>query len=187
MKNLLHSNLIMKRRSRIDIRKIIIYVLLVVLMTVIASLTIGKDIYQYNEYGVLSFAIVNFAGYLFFFLLMPMEVAFILYLRSGYDPWMLNLVAVTSAMSAQTVDYIIGYFFSTGIIDNLIGHRRYQKAEAEIRKYGNLALFLSNLLPLSSPVISLAAGMLKYRVKEAFLFSLCGMILRYLLLTLIFA
>ncbi|MGE5395582.1 MAG: VTT domain-containing protein [Candidatus Saccharibacteria bacterium] len=176
----------MKRRSRIDIRKIIIYVLLVTLMTVIASLTIGKDIYQHNEHGVLSFAIVNFSGYLFFFLLMPMEVAFILYLRTGYDPLMLNLVAITSAMSAQIIDYIIGYFFSTGNIDRLIGHRRYQKAEAEIRRYGNLALFLSNLLPLSSPVISLAAGMLKYRVKDAFIFSLCGMILRYLLLTLIF-
>lgn len=180
------QHLIMKRRSRIDIKKITIYVLLVILMTVIASLTIGKDIYRYNEYGLLSFAIVNFSGYLFFFLLMPMEVAFILYLRSGYDPLMLNLVAVTSAMSAQAVDYIIGYFFSTGIIDRLIGRRRYQKAEAEIRRYGNLALFLSNLLPLSSPVISLAAGMLKYRMKEAFIFSLCGMILRYLLLSLIF-
>ena len=176
----------MKRRSRVDVRKIIIYVLLVTLMTVIASLTIGKDIYRYNEYGVFSFAIVNFAGYLFFFLLMPMELAFILYLRSGYDPLMLNLVAIISAMSAQVVDYSIGYFFSTGIIDRLIGRRRYQKAEAEISKYGNLALFLSNLLPLSSPVITLAAGMLKYRIKDAFIFSLCGMILRYLLLTLIF-
>lgn len=176
----------MKRRPRVDVRKIIIYVLLVTLMTVIASLTIGKDIYQYNEYGMFSFAIVNFAGYLFFFLLMPMEVAFILYLRSGYDPLMLNLVAVISAMTAQGVDYIIGYFFSTGIIDRLIGRNRYEKAEAEIRKYGNLALFFSNLLPLSSPVISLAAGMLKYRVKDALIFSLCGMILRYLSLTFLF-
>ena len=155
-------------------------------MTVIASLTIGKDIYQYNENGLFSFAIVNFAGYLFFFLLMPMELAFILYLRTGYDPLWLNLVAVTTAMAAQTVDYLIGYYFSTGIIDRLIGRRRYQRAEAEIHKYGNLALFFSNLLPLSSPVISLAAGMLKYRVKDALIFSLCGMILRYLLLTLLF-
>lgn len=177
---------IMKIRSRVDIRKIIIYLLLVILMTVIASLTIGKDIYQYNDYGLFSFGLVNFSGYLFFFLLMPMELAFILYLRSGYDPLMLNLIAVTSAMLAQMIDYLIGYFFSTGIIDRLIGHRRYQKAEAEIQKYGNLALFLSNLLPLSSPVISLAAGMLKYRMKDAFIFSLLGMILRYLLLTLIF-
>lgn len=176
----------MKRRSRLDIRKIIIYVLLVTLMTVIASLTIGKDIYQYNENGLFSFAFVNFAGYLFVFLLMPMELAFVLYLRTGYDPIMLNVVAVCTAMAAQTVDYLVGYYFSTKVIDQLIGRRRYEKAEAEIHKYGNMALFFSNLLPLSSPVISLAAGMLKYRVKDALIYSLCGMILRYLLLTLIF-
>jgi membrane protein DedA with SNARE-associated domain len=156
-------------------------------MTVIASLTIGKDIYENNEDGLYSFAVVNFSGYLFFFLLMPMELAFILYLRTGYDPLMLNLVAIATAMAAQVVDYLVGYFLSTRFIDNLIGRRRYEKAEAEIGKYGNLALFLSNLLPLSSPVISLAAGMLKYRAREAFLYSLCGMILRYVSLTILFS
>jgi len=176
----------MKIRPRFDFRKITVYILLGIIMIVIASLTIGKDIYQYNEYGMFSFALVNFAGYLIFFLLMPMEVAFILYLHSGYDPLMLNLVAVASAMAALVVDYSIGFFFSTGIIDNFIGRRRYIKAEAEIGKYGNLALFLSNLLPLSSPVISLAAGMLKYRIKDAFIYSLIGIIFRYILLTILF-
>ena len=176
----------MNIRRRIDVRKITVYTLLAIFMIILASLTIGKDIYQYNEYGMFSFALVNFAGYLIFFLLMPMEVAFILYLKSGYDPWMLNFVAVSSAMSAMIVDYSIGFFFSTGIIDRFIGRRRYQKAEAEIGKYGNLALFLSNLLPLSSPVISLAAGMLKYNRKNAFIFSLTGILFRYILLTFLF-
>ena len=174
------------KHSRIDIKRIIILVFLIALMTVIASLTIGRDIYEHNDKSVISFAIVNFSGYLFFFLLMPMELAFILYLRTGYDPIMLNLVAIATAMAAQTVDYLIGYFFSTKIIDSLIGRKRYETAEYEIRKFGNYALFFSNLLPLSSPVISLAAGMLKYRVKEAFFISLAGMICRYMLLTLIF-
>lgn len=174
------------KRSRNDIRRIIIFVLLVTLMIVIASLTIGKEIFRNNADSLISFAIVNFSGYLFFFLLMPIELAFIVYLHSGYDPISLNLVAISTAMAAQVIDYIIGYFFSMGIIDNFIGRRRYEKAEAEILKYGNLALFIFNLLPLSSPVISLAAGMLKYKVKNALFFSLCGLILRYALLTLIF-
>jgi membrane protein DedA with SNARE-associated domain len=89
-------------------------------------------------------------------------------------------------MTAQIIDYLIGYFFSSGIIDSLIGRKRYERAEAEINKYGNLTLFFSNLLPLSSPVISLAAGMLKYRVRDALIYSFVGMVCRYLLLTLIF-
>ncbi|MBA4410021.1 MAG: VTT domain-containing protein [Bacteroidota bacterium] len=174
------------KMRRIDYRRLSVIAFLLILMTVIASLTIGRDIYENNKESLLSFAIVNFAGYLFFFLFMPMELAFIYYLRSSYDPIMLNLVAVATSFAAQVINYLIGYFFSTGVIDRLIGRKRYEKAEDEIRKYGNWTLLLSNLLPLSSPVISLAAGMLKYRVKEALFYSLIGMVLRYLSLTLIF-
>jgi len=172
--------------NRIDYKRLIVVVFMIALMTVIASLTIGRDIYESNEKSILSFAIVNFSGYLFFFLLMPVELPFIYYLQTGYDPLILNVVAIGTAMASQVIDYLIGYFFSTGIIDRLIGRKRYEKAEFEIRKYGKLTLFFSNLLPLSSPVISLAAGMLKYRVKDALFYSLAGLIGRYLLMTLIF-
>ncbi len=174
------------KRRRIDYKRLTIIVFLFILMTIIASLTIGKDIYENNRESLVSFGIINFAGYLFFFLFMPMELAFIYYLRSGYDVVMLNMVAICTAFAAQVVDYLIGYFFSTKIIDKLIGRKRYEKAEIEIRRYGNWTLLFANLLPLSSPIISLAAGMLKYRLKEAFFYSLAGMILRYVLLTLIF-
>ena len=171
---------------KIDYRRLTMIIFLIILMAVIASLTIGKDIYENKGQSILSFAIVNFFGYLFFFLLMPMELAFIYYLRTGYDPIILNLVAILTAIISQVIDYLIGYFFSAQIIDRLIGRKRYEKAEDEIRKYGNWALFLSNLLPLSSPIISLAAGMLKYRAKDALFFSFAGMVCRYLLLTLLF-
>jgi membrane protein DedA with SNARE-associated domain len=42
------------------------------------------------------------------------------------------------------------------------------------------------VLPLSSPVIALAAGMLKYRVKDALLYSAAGLAIKYFLLILIF-
>ena len=173
-------------RRRVDYRRLTVVVLLIILTTVIASLTIGKDIYESEEKSILSFAIINLLGYLFFFLFMPVELAFIFYLRSEYDPLMLNLVAISTAFVSESIDYLIGYFFSTGFIDRLIGRKRYEKAEDEIRKYGNWALLGSNILPLSSPIISLAAGMLKYRVKEVIFYSLTGIVLRYLLLTLIF-
>jgi membrane protein YqaA with SNARE-associated domain len=174
------------KNTHIDFRRIFVVVFFIALMTIIGSLTIGRDIYENNQGSILSFAIVNFTGYLFVFLLMPVELAFIFYIRSGYDPLMLNLVAISTAFASESIDYMIGYFFSTRIVDQLIGRKRYEKAENEIRKYGNWALVVSNMLPLSSPVISLAAGMLKYRVKDAVIYSFIGIVLRYLLLTLIF-
>ena len=170
----------------IDYRRLSILLIVIILMAVIGSLTIGRDIYESGEKNLYSFTIVNLFGYLFVFFLMPMELAFIFYLRTGYDPVMLNLVAISTALASQVVDYLIGYFFSARIIDRFIGRKRYEKAEEEIRKYGNWTLFFSNLLPLSSPIISLAAGMLKYRVKDAIMYSSVGMICRYLLLTLLF-
>ncbi len=173
------------KRTRIDYKRLIIVVFFASLAVVIASLTIGRDIYETGEESVLSFAIVNFSGYLFF-LFMPVELAFLYYLRTGYDPWVLNAVAIGTALLSQSIDYAIGYFFSSNIIDRMIGHRRYERAEAEIRKYGKLTLLVFNLFPLSSPVISLAAGMLKYRIKDALLYTFVGLVMKHLLLTLFF-
>ncbi len=151
----------------------------------IVSLTIGKEIYGHREQNLVSFAVVNFSGYLFF-LLMPVELAFIYYLKSGADVYLLTALAVGTALAAQLVDYSIGRFFSFHMIDRMIGRHSYEKAKAEIRKYGNIAIFVFNLLPLSSPIIMLAAGMLKHRLKEVLLYSLAGLLLKYLIITLIF-
>ena len=151
----------------------------------IASLTIGRELYGAKEHTLLSFAIINLSGYLFF-IFMPVELAFIYYLSTDLSVVLLNLVAVGTAIFSQAVDYYIGRSFSKQIIDRLIGRQRYEKAESEIRKYGNIAIFVFNLLPLSSPVILLAAGMLKHRVKEAFAFSFAGLLLKYLLMTALF-
>lgn len=172
-------------KQQANTSRIIIVLFLAAVAVTIASLTIGRDIYQHNENGLISFAIVNFSGYLFF-LFMPVELAFIFYLRSGFDPLFLNMIALGTALASQAIDYLIGYFFSKGIIDRLIGRHRYEKAENEIRKYGRLTLLVFNLLPLSSPVIALAAGMLKYRVKDALFFCTLGLVVKYILLTLIF-
>ncbi len=171
--------------KRINIIRLVVVLFCATVAILIASATIGRDIYENNQMSMFSFAIVNFSGYLFF-LFMPVELAFIFYSHSGYNPWILYSVAIITAMASQSVDYLIGYFFSKGIIHRFIGRRRYLRAEAEIRKYGRLTLFVFNLLPLSSPVIALAAGMLKYRIKDALFFSVAGLVVKYLLLILIF-
>lgn len=167
------------------LKQILPFLILAAMAITIVSLTIGKEIYGHREQNLVSFAVVNFSGYLFF-LLMPVELAFVYYLKSGADVYLLNALAVSTAVAAQLLDYYIGRFFSFHIIDRLIGRHRYEKAKTEIRKYGNIAIFIFNLLPLSSPVILLAAGMLKHRLKEALFYSLAGLLLKYLIITIIF-
>lgn len=172
--------------GKAKIIQVSIAVLLAIAAITIASLTVGRDIYYGSrDEGLLSFAIVNLSGYLFF-LFMPVEIAFIYYLTGEINVWALNAVAIGTALISQTIDYLIGFLLSTRIIDQLIGRRRYEKAEDKIRRYGNIVIFFFNVTPLSSPVISLAAGMLKHRVKDAAIFTFAGLLLKYIILTLVF-
>lgn len=176
----------MVRKSQAEITRIIIAVLLVIAAIVIASMTVGLDIYYGSrDQGMLSFAIVNACGYLFF-LLMPVEVAFIYYLQGGISVLELNAVAIGTALFSQSIDYSIGLLVSNRFIDNFIGRKRYEKAEAKIEKYGNLTIFVFNSLPLSSPVISLAAGMLRHRIRDTVICTVLGLMVKYFALTLIF-
>jgi membrane protein DedA with SNARE-associated domain len=176
----------MAKKSRADIIRIIIAILLICIAILIASVTVGKDIYNGSrDGGLLSFAIVNACGYLFF-LFMPVEVAFVYYLKGDINVFALNAVAIGTAIFSQTIDYLIGYSVSNKFIDRLIGRRRYVKAQAQLGKYGNLTILAFNTLPLSSPVISLAAGMLRYNPRNTLIWTVTGLLIKYTVLTLIF-
>lgn len=176
----------MVRKKRSEIIRIVIACLLAIVAIIIASLTVGRDIYYgTRDNGLWSFAIVNASGYLFF-LFMPVEIAFVYYLNGTVNIVALNAVALGTALFSQTIDYLIGLLMSNKIIENFIGRQRYEKAQDKIIKYGNLTIFVFNALPLSSPVISLAAGMLSYRVRDAVIFTIAGLVIKYIALTLIF-
>lgn len=172
--------------ARGDIARLTVGIILALTAIIIASLTVGRDIYYGSrDNGLLSFAIVNASGYLFF-LFMPVEIAFVYYLNGTINVFALNAVALGTALFSQSIDYMIGFMMSNRIIDKFIGRHRYEKAEDKIIKYGNLTIFVFNALPLSSPVISLAAGMLRYRIRDAAIFTVAGLVVKYVALTLIF-
>ena len=171
--------------DKLNITRIIVVVFFFAIAISIASATIGREIYGGTKVSLLSFGIINFSGYLFF-LIMPVELAFIYYLHSHLSLFLLNVIAIATAIGAQLIDYCIGRWLSASFIDKLVGRHRYEKAEDEIRTYGNIAIFLFNLLPLSSPIILLAAGMLKHPIRQAILYSLLGLIAKYLFISIIF-
>ena len=176
----------MPKKSRADMIRIVIAILLVSIAILVASVTVGRDIYNGSrEGGLLSFAIVNACGYLFF-LFMPVEIAFVYYLSGDINIYALNAIAIGTALFSQAIDYAIGLGVSNRFIDNLIGRRRYEKAEANIEKYGNLTIVVFNALPLSSPVISLAAGMLRINIRNTLICTVAGLLIKYTALTLIF-
>jgi len=158
-------------------RVILILATSIIAITIAAS-TIGRDLYLGRGQSVLSFAIVHFAGYLFF-LLMPVELAFIYCANNQAEVIPIILVALGTATAGQIIDYFIGYTISSKILTKYLGVRKSERAKSNIEKYGSLTIFIFNLLPLSSPVICLAAGMIKYPFRKVILFSLLGLVFKY--------
>ncbi len=163
--------------------------LLVVILTsltalLILSLTLGQDLVQGRSQSLESFALLHFAGYLFF-LLMPVELSFIYCATSYAHVTILVFVALGTALTAQTLDYWIGHTISTQVITKYFGEQKSERAIKHIRRYGNLTIFIFNLLPLSSPIICLASGMIKYPYRKVILYSAAGLLIKYSVIGLI--
>ncbi len=150
----------------------------------LVSFTIGRELYADKTESIFSFALVHFSGYLFF-LLMPVELAFVYYL-SFYPETELIAVALLTAISAQCIDYLIGKLILPKKIFEFIGQKRIVKAERYINKYGLLTIFVFNLLPLSSPVVALAVGMVKFNFRKYLIVSSMGLLFKYIILSLFF-
>jgi len=164
--------------------RILLFLITSVIAILIVSFTLGREWYEGKNQSLVSFALIHFSGYLFF-LLMPVEMAYIYYL-SFFNEFEMLGVALGTAFAAQLIDYFIGFSLSSTIINKLVGEKRILKAEKHILKYGNLTIFIFNLFPLSSSVISVAAGMIKYRFVGFVIYSTAGLVVKYILLTLIF-
>ncbi len=149
------------------------------------SFTVGRELYAGKTESIFSFALIHFSGYLFF-LLMPVELAFIYYL-SFFSALVLIAVAMGTAVVAQCIDYSIGILIRPKKIFDIMGHKRIDKAERLIEKYGLLTVFVFNLFPLSSSVVALVAGMIKIDFKKFLVVSCLGLLIKYVVLAFCFA
>ncbi|MFC2136257.1 DedA family protein [Bacteroidota bacterium] len=165
-------------------KRLIISGIFLLIAVSIVSFTIGDAVMQDKQPDLVSFASIHFSGYLFFIIL-PVEALVPYYLSEGHSGVLLILIAVLTALVAQVLDYSFGFTFSEKIIDNFIGRRRYSKAKTVVEKYGGWAIFFFNLFPLSSPILLLAAGMLRFKLSKALLYSAAGLIIKYTVIVLV--
>ena len=159
-------------------KRIVVALMTAVVAITVVSATLGRAIYSGQSPGLTSYALIHFAGYLFF-LLMPVEALVPIYQSEGHAGSTLVLIAVVTAIMAQVIDYGIGRFVSTRVIHDLIGRARYERFEAKIDKWGGFAILFFNLFPLSSPNMLLVAGMVRFSARRAFFFSFLGLTLKY--------
>jgi membrane protein YqaA with SNARE-associated domain len=166
-------------------KKVLFSLFSLLAVILVLSLTIGKQLIAGEDPSLTSFAIIHFAGYLFF-LLMPVESLVPFYQSIGHNSLAIFFIAIFTAIIAQPINYAIGYLMSAEIIEQLIGKKRFTRVENYIVEYGAMAIFFFNLLPLSSSILSLLAGMLRYRLRNLIFFSFAGLILKYVAIIYLF-
>lgn len=132
-----------------------------------------------------TFVLVHFAGYLFF-ILSPVELLYLHMLGEPHSLSVLFALALLSALVAQALDYGIGYACSHAVIHNVIGEKKYQRHHNRIEKYGGWTIFLFCLFPLSSPIIILVAGMIRYPALHVLVMSAAGLAVKYGLMIVLF-
>ncbi len=166
-------------------RRILAVILTVVTSIAIVSVTLGREIWAGKQPGLMSFATIHFAGYLFF-LLMPVEALVPFYQAEGHRGLVLLGIAVATAMVAQTVDYGIGRLVRVESVEGLLGTRRFRRFNRLVGRFGSGAILIFNLLPLSSPNLLLVAGIMRFDLRRAALFTLLGLTIKYLALVYLF-
>jgi membrane protein YqaA with SNARE-associated domain len=154
-------------------RALVIVLMLAIIVTLV-SITLGRELMAGRQPTLESFSLIHFGGYLFF-LVMPVEILVPYYLAEGHQAGVLVFVAIATAMAAQLIDYGIGYLLSDRVINTLVGPKRYARARHAINDYGRWAVLLFTLLPLSSPTLLLAAGIVRFRLGLAVTYSLVGL------------
>lgn len=174
----------MRKKLRLPTKAIVTKSLLLLFSISLISLILGRWLYGVSSINLSDFLLVHFIGYLFF-ILMPVELAFAYFIKNFPEPLFLIFLTVLTAIAAQSIDYIIGRAFSTHIINSIIGEKRHKKIEHYINEYGGITIFFFNLLPLSSPIVALVAGMLRYSYKKLFVYMVLGLCIKYIVITLI--
>jgi len=161
-------------------------IIISVVAIILSSYTIGRQIFLGRQPDLISFSTIHFAGYLFF-LLMPVELLFIYYLVENFNIPFLLAAALLTAMIAQIIDYALGYWASNKVINKIIGVKKYGKIKLYLDKYGKLTVLVFNLFPLSSSVLALVAGMLRYKFRIFVIYSFIGLLVKYSVIVLLFS
>lgn len=149
------------------------------------SLLLRNALTTGEETTLWTFSAAHFAGYLFF-VISPVEILYAHMLGEEHAVTTLYALALGTALLAQTVDYAIGLAFSSRVIEHIIGEKKYRRNLHWIEAYGGWTIFIFCLLPLSSPIVTLVAGMIRYPLPKVLLFSSTGLALKYGALILFF-
>lgn len=114
-----------------------------------------------------------FGGLFFFFL--PLEILFMNSLRSGNPFILVTLLYLAGIAVSFSIDYFIGRKLSS-LARKIISPKQFYNTKSKVNRYGPLAIFIFNALPLPSQPLSAILGVFRYNITRFYVFVFLGQI-----------
>ena len=181
------TNYFLRQRLKILIPLVLFSVLIAVLFFFTPykeKITIFSlpSVSEFGEYSPSPFSllVIGFFGGLFFFPL-PQELFYAVAVKNG-GPWFPLLLGVLSGfVLANVVNYVIGWKLNSLVVplvspSKLYGIRRW------VGRYGAWAVLVINILPVPSPLLTFALGIMRYNTTRLFLLLTVGNIIKFLII-----
>jgi len=116
---------------------------------------------QFSGKSLLSPFFIGLIGGLFF-ISVPIEVLFISLIYSlDLNPWVIAAFLFIGLSISYPIDYFIGKLFSK-YATKLVSPKQFYKIKAKLNRYGKGVIFLFNVLPLPSQILTFICGVFKY-------------------------
>ena len=126
------------------------------------------------KYGLLGLLFSSFVSALVF---IPGYSSFLIpiYVALHFNPWLILVVLTVGAVSGEIVNYYLGFFGSKYIM-----HIEIKKAEKWLNKWGELSIFIVNLIPIfPADLVNTLVGFFRMDFKKFFLGMSAGKIIQY--------
>ena len=141
------------------------------------------DFFKINisNYTLLGAFMLAFFGGLFFVPL-PMEILFATFIvKNPQTFWVFTLYMIGLTLGYST-NLFVGYKFSN-VSKKLISTKKFYQTKCYVNKYGKFAVFLSNVLPAPSQLVSFILGVFKYNKYKFITQFWAGQTLKLLIIT----
>ncbi|RMF07264.1 hypothetical protein D6764_00230 [Candidatus Woesearchaeota archaeon] len=118
-----------------------------------------------------------------FFITVPTEAVFIMFLKADLNPYLLFFVYISGFVLSYTLNYFVGLKLA-GLSKKIITPRKFYRIKGYINRHGALAVFVFNVLPLPSQALTTILGVFRYNLARFYLFFLLGQAIKYSLILL---
>jgi membrane protein YqaA with SNARE-associated domain len=108
-----------------------------------------------------------------FFIFMPMEVMLARFINSGSPFTYILLLYMAGILIAYSLNYFIGLKLSR-LSKKLISPKKFYSIKGKVNKWGGVAIYVFNALPLPSQLLAAILGVFRYNKTRFYVYLLLG-------------